>query len=101
MNSLDHGVEGLAMLHHQFEKELTHLELVFPLLAAGGPFALSYWRSRATALSAYQSVVPSGALRIVWLLDMLDRIEQQARIAPSPLRRIYSRTKTDAGSKGR
>ncbi|WP_180970414.1 hypothetical protein [Burkholderia sp. WAC0059] len=92
---------ALAMLHHQFEKELTHLEAIFPSLAGGrGPFALSYWRSRATALLTYQSVIPSGARRIIWLLDMLDKIEQQTRIAPSPLRRIYSHAKTGAGSQG-
>lgn len=88
------------MLHHQFEKELTHLELIFPLLAAGGPFALSYWRSRAMALSAHQGVVPSGARRIVWLLDILDRIGQQAGVAPSPLPRIYFRAKAGTGSNG-
>lgn len=63
------------MLHHQFERELAHLELVFPLLAVNGPFALSYWRSRAAALSVYQSAVPSGTRRIISLLALLDRIE--------------------------
>ncbi|MFC5427992.1 hypothetical protein ACFPTO_04090 [Paraburkholderia denitrificans] len=70
------------MLHHQFEKELAHLELIVPLLAEDGPFALSYWRRRMTALLADQSVIPSGARRIVRLLDLLDKIEQETRAAP-------------------
>jgi hypothetical protein len=69
------------MLHHQFEKELAHLELIFPLLKADGPFALSYWRGRATALLLHQSVITSGEPRIIWLLSILDRAEQNARVA--------------------
>lgn len=88
------------MLHHQFEKELTHLELIFPLIVRDGAFSLSYWRSRTTELLAYQCVIPSGARRIVWLLDLLDRIEQQACVASSPSRRNYSRTKAGVGSQG-
>lgn len=41
MNPLDHNVVGLAMLHRQFEKELAHLELVFPLLG-GAPRSHSH-----------------------------------------------------------
>jgi hypothetical protein len=68
------------MLHHQFEKELAHLELIFPLLKSDGPIALSYWRRRATALLLHQSVITSGASRIIWLLSILDRAEQNVRV---------------------
>ncbi|QBR04085.1 hypothetical protein [Paraburkholderia pallida] len=68
------------MLHHQFEKELTHLELISPLFSRDGLFAMSYWRNRIAALLADQYVIPSGARRIARLLDLLDEVEQRPRI---------------------
>ena len=69
------------MHHHQFESELAHLELISPLFSREGPFAVPYWRTRITALLADQYVIPSGARRITWLLDLLDEVERLPRIA--------------------
>lgn len=69
------------MLHHQFENELTHLELISPLFSRDGPFATPYWRNRITALLVDQYVIPSGARRIAGLLDLLDEVEQRPRVA--------------------
>lgn len=64
------------MQHQQFEQDLTHLELIIPLLARGNPLALPYWRRRIVSLSACQHLVPDGARRVTRLLALFNDIEQ-------------------------
>lgn len=64
------------MQHQQFEQDLTHLELIIPLLARGNPLALRYWRRRIVSLSAWQHLVPDGGKRVTRLLALFNDIEQ-------------------------
>ncbi|RDJ98180.1 hypothetical protein DLM46_34570 [Paraburkholderia lacunae] len=64
------------MSRDQFEKDLTHLEQVIPLLVHGNPFALSYWRRRVTSLLTHQDLLPDGTRRVTRLLKVFDEIER-------------------------
>ena len=79
-NIVDAGIRPVSsrtvMQHQQFEQDLTHLELIIPLLARGNPLALRYWRRRIVSLSAWQHLVPGGRERVTRLLALFNDIEQ-------------------------
>jgi hypothetical protein len=74
--SLNHA--RIDVSHHQFEKELAHLERIIPRLAANTPLGLTYWRDRIAALEAVQASLPNGARRLTRLLIAFKRIENRS-----------------------
>jgi hypothetical protein len=64
------------MSRDQFERDLTHLERIIPLLVHGNPLALSYWRDRVTSLSTQQGLLPDGTRRVTRLLNVFDEVER-------------------------
>jgi hypothetical protein len=66
------------MPREQFEKELSHLERVVPLLAGESALGLPYWRSRVASLSADQALVPDGVKRVARLLKLFAEIERMS-----------------------
>lgn len=60
----------------QFERDLTHLERIIPLLVHGNPLALAYWRGRVLSLSPQQSLLPDGTRRVTRLRNVFDEVER-------------------------
>jgi hypothetical protein len=66
------------MPRYQFEKDLTHLEQVIPLLVRGNALGLPYWRRRITSLSMHQDLIPDGIKRVARLVRLFDQIEHKS-----------------------
>lgn len=64
-----------ANTQHQLEKDLTHLEHIFPQLVANSVLGLVYWRQRMTALETAQTSLPVVAGRVTRLRFMFDQID--------------------------
>lgn len=71
-------VHGRNVSHHQFEKDLTHLERIVPQLVVDSALGLVYWHRRIAVLKTKQALLPDGARRVMRLLLMLDQIENSS-----------------------
>jgi hypothetical protein len=75
------------MSRYQFERDLTHLEQIIPLLVRGNPLALAYWRRRVTSLSTQQGLLPDGTRRVTRLLKAFDEVERTSIPSKTTTRR--------------
>ncbi|RDK01037.1 hypothetical protein [Paraburkholderia lacunae] len=65
------------MSHHEFAKDLTHLEYVLPLIHRSNSLSVTYWRHRITSLVAQQALLPDGTKRVTRLLNLLNEFERE------------------------
>jgi len=69
---------GVAMNHHQLEKDIEHLEQVIARLSGNDRIPLSYWRSRIDSVSS-ANLVPSQVQRVKRLSEALGELEVRAK----------------------
>jgi hypothetical protein len=65
------------MSHHEFARELTHLEYILPLLRQNNSLSVTYWRHRITSLVAQQAQLPDGTKRVARLLKLFSELERE------------------------
>jgi hypothetical protein len=65
------------MSHHDFAKDLTHLEHVLPLLHRSNSLPVTYWRDRLSSLVAQQALLPDGRQRVARLLKLFKEFERE------------------------
>ena len=64
------------MSHHDFAKDLTHLEYVLPLLHGSNSLPVTYWRDRLSSLVAQQALLPDRRQRVARLLKLFNEFER-------------------------